>query len=395
MQTFVKRPGRRRILGAAAAVVVAAPWARWAAGQSAAARWDAAWTRTSASLAWTELAVGLIAKYRLNPLRAARMLAYLHTAMHDAARVEPDRVAVPAAAARVLAHFFPAEPGGRFAALGAAAIAAVAGIDEAEGARAAQAGRAAAQRAIDRALRDGADRLAPVQPPPGPGVWRAAPPLFIHRPLEPLAGDWPTWVLGDPLRFEPPPPHAYGSAAFLAEVREVKAVADDLTAADRAIADRWDLDRGTATPAGVWNLIARDAVERRRLDTRAAAKVFDALNAALLDAFVACWKVKYKWWTERPVTAIRAAIDPAFLPHLVTPPFPAYVSGHSSASGAAAEVLAAAFPDERARFERDAREAAHSRLLGGIHFRSDNDRGLEMGQQIGRLVADRKLGATR
>jgi membrane-associated phospholipid phosphatase len=83
------------------------------------------------------------------------------------------------------------------------------------------------------------------------------------------------------------------------------------------------------------------------------------------------------------VTAIRREIDPAWLPLLPTPPFPSYVSGHSSTSGAASVVLAAYVPAAARRLHSLAREAAASRLYGGIHFRSDNEAGLTLGRAVG------------
>lgn len=100
-------------------------------------------------------------------------------------------------------------------------------------------------------------------------------------------------------------------------------------------------------------------------------------------------------------------------PTFVTPAFAAYVSGHSTFSRAAAEVLTAItgseyFPDGLGtfvvpagslEFERGpsvavelqwatyadaADEAGISRLYGGIHVRSDDQRGREMGAEIGR-----------
>ena len=67
----------------------------------------------------------------------------------------------------------------------------------------------------------------------------------------------------------------------------------------------------------------------------------------------------------------------------MTPPFPAYVSGHSSTSGAAATVLSAAFPGRATELTAMAEEAAVSRLYGGIHFRSDNEAGLVLGRRAG------------
>ena len=74
--------------------------------------------------------------------------------------------------------------------------------------------------------------------------------------------------------------------------------------------------------------------------------MFATLNIAMMDAFIACWHAKYKWWTVRPITVIRERFEPAFLSHLLTPPFPSYVSGHASVSGAASTVLAHFFPAE-------------------------------------------------
>ena len=107
----------------------------------------------------------------------------------------------------------------------------------------------------------------------------------------------------------------------------------------------------------------------------------------------------YNFW--RPVTAIRAAEtdgnhatepDPGWLPLLVTPPFPDYTSGHSTFSGAAAAVLSLFYGMPNIRFSttsdgvprgrrsfrgflQAAREAALSRMYGGIHFRSQTKMG--------------------
>ena len=66
-----------------------------------------------------------------------------------------------------------------------------------------------------------------------------------------------------------------------------------------------------------------------------------------------------------------------------------YVSGHSTTSGAASEVLAAYFPTAAARLRAWADEAAVSRLYGGIHFASDNEAGLELGRTIARATVRR------
>jgi membrane-associated phospholipid phosphatase len=127
------------------------------------------------------------------------------------------------------------------------------------------------------------------------------------------------------------------------------------------------------------------------------------LGIALADAFIGCWNAKFDYDLLRPVTYIRATMDPKWEPILITPPFPEYPSGHSTQSGAAAEVLTAFFgedfafedathlddglkPRQFSSFRAAAQEAGMSRLYGGIHFRSAIDQGLEQGRCIGRHV---------
>ena len=362
--------------------------------------WLERWATGAPSVAWNDVVAELVVRYQQNPLRAARAYTYVHTAIHDAlvacARrgcepaVQP--VAMHAAASRVLDHLYTGEASGRLEALGHSAAVAVLAAQggHPQAALAWQAGREVAETAVRRALVDGWDlpRLPQRRPPWQPGVWRASPPLNMYDPAEPHAGQWRTWVLKDGAEIEPPPPIEYGSAAYWAEVDEVRKVAAALSAEQKRIAEDWNLDLGSATPPGVWNLHAKQLVLDGRADAAAAARIFAALNAAMMDSLIACWHSKFKWWTERPVTVIRAHQDAAFTPHVLTPAFPSYVSGHSSASGAAAEVLAAFFPPEAARLRAMAHEASMSRLYGGIHFRSDNEQGLELGRKIGlRAVA--------
>ena len=122
----------------------------------------------------------------------------------------------------------------------------------------------------------------------------------------------------------------------------------------------------------------------------------------------------------RPVTAIRNAAndgnpdteaDPTWTPLLTTPGHPSYSSGHSSVSAAAATVLGDFFCDDSIAFTdtnelsaggatvtrsfdgfwEAAEEAANSRLYGGIHWRFDNEVGLETGREIGGFVANHLL----
>jgi hypothetical protein len=284
---------------------------------------------------WIDFELGTIAAQRVNPPRASRALAHLSRAMHLAALAggsAPDDD-VTGAASRVLAHLHPGE---------AARIDALA--DELADTRseAFLRGRLIGRLLAALAESDGADTGWTGTPPERPGVWVPTPPGNVYPPLEPLAGTWRTWNLETGSQFRPGPPPAYGSPEFLAEVKEVYDVSRSLTAEQKRLADHW-----------------------------------------AADAFIACWDAKYAYWSRRPTTAIRKLVDPTWTSYIVTPPFPSYVSGHSSTSGAASTVLAAFFPAGATRLRAMAEEAAVSRLYGGIHYRSDNEAGLTLGRRVG------------
>jgi PAP2 superfamily len=342
---------------------------------------------------WIEQTLDKVVKYQQNPLRAARSLAYISVAMDRAAqdagsedlRPEP---AQHAAAGAMLDYLYPQENPARYRAM--ARFLASQLCERACANAGVTIGLRTAEELAARAREDGADRTwdPRLRPADRPGVWRAAPPLNVYAPSEPLAGTWRTWLVGRVEGISTPEPVAYDSPRYWRETREVWDVARTLTAGQRKIADEWNLDKGSVTPVGVWNRKMLQALKEAGHGSARSARVAAAANAAMYDALVACWHVKYRYWTLRPVNAIRERYDADFLPYLYTPPFPSYVSGHSAVSGAAAEVLGALFPERAERFAAMAREAADSRLYGGIHFRSDNEEGLQLGRRVGRIALD-------
>lgn len=372
----------------------------------AASAWKARWAGQPATEHWNEEASRLIVKYRVNPLRGVRALAYLHVAMHDAGlRAEAlglkpaaQSAATQVAASILLAHFFPLEPVARLEALGESALAALSANQPAsqpglarEIALGASIGRGVARLVVLRALNDGADEVwdARTRPAARPGRWRATPPLDSAHPQEPLAGNWQTWALKHGGEVQPPAPPAPDSAAFLLAAREVLEVSRNLTSEQKRIAEYWHLDQGSLTPPGLWNHMARELAARRKLAEKERLRLLAMLNVAMLDASIACWHAKYTWWVQRPVTSIHERLDNTFMPTLVTPPHPSYVSGHATISGAAAEILKRTFPKDARQIDAWAEEAALSRLYGGIHYRFDNEAGLALGRRIGKTVLER------
>lgn len=332
---------------------------------------------------WVGVTLELVRSHSTNPPRAARVLALVNVAMNDAVVTlehslrsagRADREAAAGAAAwRVLAGLYPDR------------AAVLAGLGREAGAARAV-GRRVARHVLARARTDGSDAVSSGTRPMGPGRWEPTPPAFVESPLEPEAGTWRPWNLAHGAQLRPAPPPAFYSWQFEREMREVYETSWVLTEDEKRIALFWADGPGTFTPAGHWTQIARGLVRRARLPAWRAVFVFATLATAQADAFIACWDAKYAYWSIRPVTAIRERLDPSFLPFIATPPFPSYVSGHSTASGAASTVLARFFPRSANRLRAMAEEAAVSRLYGGIHFASDNEAGLALGRDVGRAA---------
>jgi len=246
----------------------------------------------------------------------------------------------------------------------------------------------------------------PFTPPAGPGLWVPTPPGFLSA-LQPFWGENRPFVAPADASCSPGPPPAYAEAPgspFADEVFEVYRTANGLSDEQRAIALYWSDDAGlTATPPGHSLSILTQVIRRLDLKLGHAAEAYAKVGIAVADAFISCWRTKFDHNLLRPVTAIRRLIDPAYGSLLVTPPFAEYTSGHSVQSAAAARVMTdlfgrVAFTDHThdrrglpARsfesFRAAAREAAISRLYGGIHFRSAIERGLQQGDCIGRRAS--------
>ena len=47
------------------------------------------------------------------------------------------------------------------------------------------------------------------------------------------------------------------------------------------------------------------------------------------------------------------------------------------------------FPEDKAHFQKIAKDGAESRFQAGIHFRTDNEVGLELGRKVGAAVVQR------
>jgi hypothetical protein len=379
------------------------------------------WDNGSAVGPWIEITLSNIATHALNPPRASRALGLVSVAVNDAvvaqlrqpldgrpqpckldSRIKPldgdceaahdsaDHAVVAGAASAVLAYLFP-DNAGEFERLAQqdveAQLQAGTAYRSELGAGLALGDQVGAL-AIARAQNDGSSARWTGYAPQGPQYWVPTLPAYAP-PMEPLVGTWRTWNLTTGSQFRPGPPPAPGSPQYEADLREVYDQGSHLTIEKQELCSYWEDKAGSFTPSGHWNVIALQLVRAKGLSTPDAALDFATLNTAQADSFIATWDTKYAYWSVRPITAIRKQIDANWQPYIYTPPFPSYVSGHSTTSSAASEVLAHFFPDSAQQLRKWAQDAAVSRLYGGIHFRTDNEVGLKLGAQVAGVALTR------
>jgi PAP2 superfamily len=276
-------------------------------------------------------------------------------------------------------------------------------------------GQAVADAILTWAATDGFSTVnnCPYVPTPVPGAWKPTPPGLNPNPLQPCWGQLGPMVLSSGEECAPPGHPAFSTdsgSAFHAAALEVYTTGLTLTAEQQTIAAYWsDAAGATGTPSGHWIAIVGQIARNDDLSLAEAAEAYARVGMAAHDAFIACWHMKYAYNLQRPVTYIREHIDAGWMSSLVTPNFPAYTSGHSTQSGAAAAILTEMFgvkaftdtlhtdhglvptlePRTFSSFDEAAAEAAVSRLYGGIHFPFDNDDGLASGRCIEQAIRDR------
>jgi hypothetical protein len=229
-------------------------------------------------------------------------------------------------------------------------------------------------------------------------------------------------------------PALHGSAAFVEQAQELIDFSAHLTDTQKMIAEYWKDGPKSETPPGHWCLFAQFVSDRDHHTLDDDAKMFYAMTNAVFDAGIAAWDAKRAFDSVRPVSALpflfqgktisawggpfRGTVQmngsdwipyqPADFP---TPPFPEYISGHSTFSAAGATILAlwtrsdrfggsVTFPEGSSTiepgavpaapvtlswetFSEAADEAGISRRYGGIHFK----RADLVGRAVGRIVA--------
>lgn len=251
------------------------------------------------------------------------------------------------------------------------------------------------------------------------GSWYPTPPAYFP-PVEPYFHTVRSFTLDSANQFKPNPPVKFSEdkkSAFYQLMLDL--YHEKLPQEHKDIAAFWDCnpfalqDNGhllvgmkKISPAAHWIGIASIVCEQKKLSLEQTLQVQSALAIGLMDGFIGCWGEKYRSNRVRPETAIRKYVDPNWKPFLQTPPFPEYLSGHSTISSTAAVILTHFLGENipytdtvEARFGLKSRtfpsfyaaaqEAGISRFYGGIHFVDAIQNGQAQGLAIGKQVLKR------
>ncbi|HEA19988.1 hypothetical protein LCGC14_1048000 [marine sediment metagenome] len=238
-------------------------------------------------------------------------------------------------------------------------------------------------------------------------------------------------------QFRPGPPPAIGSEQLKDELREVINIQANLTDYQKALVEFMRDGPQSVQQAGHWLKFAQDVSRRDNHTLDQDVKMYFYNQVVAMDSFIASWDSKMFYDFARPYALVHKYYDhqkitawggegvgmvemegnqwrPYSPETFLCPPFPSYVSGHSTISGGCAEALklwtgsdnfglstelvagAMTEPDnmgdtitlEFPTFTEAAEMAGISRVLGGYHIQADNVAGLELGRNVANEVWD-------
>jgi type II secretion system protein G len=359
-----------------------------------------------------------------NSILQSRALAIVHGAIYDAVRAVDRKggayaidveapagtsvdAAVVSAAHGSLVRLAPAERQMLDAALNVSLSKIADGQGKTEGTAL---GQQIAEKLVALRSTDGAAVKVVFTAKPGVGLYQFTPPHSLPAILAQWGSVTP-FVLRSSAGLDLKGAPALTAAQFARDFEEVRSVgarnSTTRTADQTAAAIFWTVQ--TAVP---WHAAARAASAAKGLSLSENARLFALLSMASADSQIIAFAEKYNRPHWRPITAIRAATDLniaalkgdiGWEPLLVTPPHPEYPSAHAMFSGAAEAVLRGFFGDDQVdvsvtapgpfgvtrtyhKFSELTEEVDNARVWGGIHFRSADVDGSEIGRKIGEII---------
>lgn len=250
-----------------------------------------------------------------------------------------------------------------------------------------------------------------------PGEWQATPNC---SPAGGIAFQWQNVIpfgIQSASSFLLGPPPALTSNEYAKTYNEVMTVGSVNSTERPQDRSNVALFYAAASPTQAFNQAAVQVAEQQGVSLSVNAHVLALVNMAISDSLVASFFNKYHYNLWRPETAIHAGetdgnprteADPNYVPFITTPCFPSYPSNHGSAANAAAEVLRRIYGEaahsitltnptvpsivlQYTSFKQITDDISDARVYGGIHFRTDQEAGADLGRAVGTAVYKNNL----
>jgi hypothetical protein len=271
----------------------------------------------------------------------------------------------------------------------------------------------------------------------GAGEWRPANSLVCLTPPTPGTSDPFAWVakvkpftLKSNSQFRTDGPPALGSRKYAKEYDEVKrfgGVGTALTPNERTPEQTLAAQFFTSNPMPTYARMLRGLAQQKSLSLAEQARLFAMVNVSHADAAINCFDDKAHWSNWRPVTAIRLGDsdtnsrtvgDPAWTSFAGNPPYPDVSSGYNCVTASVMNAAKAFFDRDKMEFDLTAtvtlgfpqpttltrhyerftdvvQDTINARIWQGIHFRTADENGAEIGENVARWVDDRYFEPVR
>jgi hypothetical protein len=388
--------------------------------------------RADTVLDWNTIAVNTAVANMQNPFAQGRTVAIVQLAVFEAVNAitgdykpylgltEPSSASAEAAAIeaayKVLSDYFP-DPATQ-AALLADRTSSLAAIPDGQAKiDGIQTGDDAAAAITALRAHDGSTPPLTYLPgPPVPGQWQAtlSCPKNASGIQVGIAFNWQfltPFGISSASDYLLPPPPTLTSEAYTKAYIEVMTVGENDSTERPQDRANVALFFAVTSPTQAMNQAAREVAEEKGGSLSENARALALMNMAISDSLVASFYNKYHYIFWRPETAIHAGdldgnpnteADPDWAPFITTPCFPSYPSNHGSAANAAAEVLRPLYGEaahaitlnnpatpivlQYDSFKEITDDISDARVYGGIHFRTDQEAGADLGRAIGTAV---------
>ena len=273
MSSFSRRAGRIAVALTVPVLIAACQDQVTVAGPDASSTHLAAEAapQAGATVAWNEVARGLVMKYNTSAPATIRMFALLTVAQYNAIvtaekdktrSLHPsDRGAVAGASAAVLTYIYPTEAAYLEGLVDQQEASPTSHGDKHEDFASGEViGRTIAASVVERARTDRYFDTFTGTVPVCDGCWLpTTPPAFA------TLGKAKSFFLASNDMFRPAPPPAFGSPAFVAALAEVRHIADTRTTEQDSIAKFWALGAGTVSAQGYLNRVGSELAVKYHL----------------------------------------------------------------------------------------------------------------------------------